>query len=250
VIVVHVMYDETTTKYADYAEAAMRHLAFAPDLITFEREKLASPYENSDNAARRHSLACQRAFQSVEKDPGVVHVICDSDTVVVKRGWDLDLGRILLEVDCFGTAYQDIYGRFVREGKLQTYKKVPNVQWLALAPGKPWHQYRVGEKHLVDNFHITTAKLSDTFGLPLNYTLLTDTCWNFPVFLEEHGLSSMAMPNVAVPKLVTGSYEEWWLDGEPFVVHQGKSRKNSFRCTKFSEDFYKACDLALGYVAP
>ena len=249
-IVVHVMHDEATSKYADYAEAAMKHLAAAPEQVTFERELLDSVYKSpSDSAARRHSLACQRAFAATERQPDAVHVISDSDCVVVRKGWDLDVARVLSEVDCFGTAYQDLYGRFVRSNNLQTYKKTPNVQWLALAPGKPWHLYSAGDKQLVENFSINTAKISDTFGLPLNYTLLTDTCWNIPVFLEEHGLSSLAMPNVHQPKLVSGSYEEWWLDGEPFVVHQGKSRKNSFRCTQFSEDFYKACDLALGYMA-
>jgi len=250
VIYVHIMQDPATFRYADYAQAAMTKLASQPDQLEFERVRVQpdSFYQGTANAARRHSLACELAFKATEHRPDAVHVICDSDTVVVKQGWDELVSRILDEIDCFGTAYQDIGCRFSRSQKLQTYKGKPNVQWLALKPGIPWSQYSVGNKQLVDNFTITSPEQSDTFGLPTDYQLLTDTCWNFPLFLYEHGLSSMALPNVNVPKLVGRSYEEWWYYDEVFVVHQGKSRKHEFRRTSFSDDFYRACDAALGYV--
>ena len=245
-IVIHVVHDEHTLKYVDYAEAAMAKLATGVHTLRFERSLLRPISPSCASAARRHSIAVQEAMEMSAHCPWAIHVVCDSDTSVVKRGWDEAMCKVLETYDCMGTAYQDVGSRNVRKNQQQTYKGKPNVQWMALRPGPPWHEYRVGDKQLVENFTIKTPEQEETFGLRSGHVLLTDTCWNLPVFMREHGITSLALKNVDEPRVVDACYEEWWLDGEPFVVHQGKSRKNKFRCTQFSADFYAACDQATG----
>ena len=239
-IVVHIPYNNATEAYTRYYIEAMRRMAASP--LELELQLHIVPYKSP--CADSHSKAIREAFAAIEQKPDAVHVVCDSDTVVVMPKWDEVVKGILTQVDCFGTAYQDVGTKQTGYGKKQTYKGKPNVEWLALAPGKPWHLFEPAKTGGEDVL-VQTRDDSDLYGLNVGFQVLADTCWNLPMFLRDQQLTSRVMPNV--PN--NSPYEEWQLDGVPFVIHQGKSRKNPFRATPYSRDFYTIADRATGVKA-
>lgn len=243
-IVIHIPYDGTTTQYTRYCFNAMYQMSSGQEELRTELHA-CPPFPKL--AADNHCAAVRAAFMMTEKSPDDLHIICDSDTAVVMPDWDLVVRQQLETVDCLGTAYQRIGTRQTGHGMKQTYKGKPNVEWLVLKPGKPWHLFEPARTGKPDPVMMDTPDSQDTWGLPWGYELLTDACWNFPLFLKEQQLTSKAMENIGdyrdyVALKGLGYYEEWHLDGTPFVVHQGKSRKMPFRSVPFSTDFYNRCD--------
>ena len=246
-IVVHIPYDGTTTQYTRYCYNAMFQNASGQEEMRMELHA-CPPWPKM--AADNHSAAVGAAFKATEKSPDDLHIICDSDTVVVHADWDLVIRHLFdnQSFDCVGTAYQRIGTPQTGHGMKQTYKGRPNVEWLALKPGKQWHLFEPAKTGKADPVLMDTPEAQQIFGLPWGYELLTDACWNFPQFLHEHQLSSVAMENIGdyrdfVALKGLGYYEEWHLAGVPFVVHQGKSRKMPFRSVPYSTDFYNRCDM-------
>lgn len=242
-IVVHIPSGKATEPYANYAFAAMQALATDASQLSLRLYDIRNWQHTSPTID--HVKALGEAFAAMRSEPETIHVVCDSDSVIVRRGWD-DLTRGLLEqVDCFGTAYDAPGGRNSGNGTKHPYQRNPNVVWMALKPGKPWHHYAPAAPHS-QMLTIETPGDSKLWGLPKDYTLLCDACWNFPMFLRGEKLSAMPLPYIATAGMLTGlgpEYDEWHApDGTPFVVHQGKSRKNRFRETAFSRAFYDRCD--------
>ena len=242
---IHVPYDRLTERYTRYCFQAMQRMASDGCLLKL---RLHTCNGNPNMAADNHSSAIGEAFREAITEPDVVHIVCDSDTVIVTPNWDLKVLRALETHDCIGTAYAPIGSLAAGHGRKQTYKDRPNVQWLALKPGKPWDQFKPAPTNK-GSLVVQTPEDEETWGLTKGYELVQDCCWNFPVFLRERGLTFSAMLNT--DHLEYGAlkgftcYEEWSLNGRPFVIHQGKSRKNVFRGTPFSKDFYERCDQLL-----
>src|SRR5579871_40442 len=251
-IVVHIPYGEGTGNYVQYCISAMKRLASKPDEV---EEMLHICPRHPKTPADNHCVAVGEAFRMTSVKPDAIHVICDSDTVVVMPHWDEVLKQQLQQWDCVGTAYQRVGTKQTGFGKKQTYKGKPNIEWLALAPHKPWHLFVPARTGQVEPIVTNTPELQELFGLPSNgYELLHDACWNFPLFLRDHQLTTLAWENVEAHVALDGcggDYEEWHLpDGRPFVVHQGKSRKTPFRGTDRSRVFYDRCDVLTGLTLP
>jgi|SRR5579863_6194032 len=242
-IVVHIPCDGTTTSYAQYCFEAMQCTSTKGAELRLE---LHTCPRHPKLAADNHCAAVREAFRSIEAEPEAVHVICDSDTVTVLQDWDVIISNAFEQFDCIGTAYQRAGTQQTGFGRKQTYKGKPNVEWLALKPGRPWYLFDPANTVRPEPLVVTTKEDEALWGLPWGTQLLTDACWNFPLFLREQGLTSYALENVEPKRYIAlvgfGSYEEWHLDGVPFVVHQGKSRKNPFRSPGFSAEFYDRCD--------
>jgi hypothetical protein len=244
-IIVHIPADDQSKHYAQYCFESMMRMA-SPTvglrLIIHRCEK-----HNAITPVQSHCKALLEAFQSTADDPQALHIICDSDTVVIRPNWDIVIRRELETYDCVGTAYQRIGTKQTGNGRMQTYKDKPNVEWLALGPWGPWHLFEPAITGKPDPVMSTTPEEQDLWGLPKGYQLLTDACWNLPLFFRDYGLKSLAMENVDPVVALKGlrGYEEWHLRGEPFVVHQGKSRKNPFRSDGYSAVFYDRCDQLL-----
>ena len=253
-IVVHIPTGQGTGSYAGYCFGAMQRLAADKEALRLEKHIVPkNPPEPADN----HCRAVKEAFQSMQKEPEAIHVVCDSDTVVVMADWDIALKQMLETYDCVGTAYQRIGTKQTGFSRYQTYKGKPNVEWMALKPGKPWHLYEPARCNPTQPLMTNTPELQDLYGLPADYRVLQDACWNLPIFLRDNGLTSLAFENIDDPKCRKAlaafptSYEEWHLpDGTPFVLHQGRSRKNPFRGVPFSSDFYNRCDELIGIRLP
>jgi hypothetical protein len=246
-IVVNALYDHDTEPYARYCFKAMQRMASTGARLKL---RLHSCQGDPQWAADNHCAGIRESVKETAIEPAAVHIICDSDTVVVMPDWDLAVLTALETHDCIGTAYAPIGSMAAGCGRKQTYKDKPNVEWLALKPGKPWHRFDPARPgHGGHSIVVDSPEAEVLWGMKLGYEVLTDTCWNFPMFLRDYGLTSQALPNIEHRQYVALQgmmcYEEWHLDGVPFVVHQGKSRKNSFRGTAFSKSFYDRCDQLL-----
>lgn len=256
-IVVHIPIDGSTSGYARYSFDSMYRLVSKP--VRDNEGELQVKYHPCPSwpkmASDNHNSALRDAFKDTESAPDALHIICDSDTVTVLPDWDLVIRQQLETYDCVGATFQRIGTHQTGHGMKQTYKGKPNAQWLALKPGTPWHLFEPAKTSKPDAVLANTPEAQELWGLPWGYELLTDAFWNFPLFLQEHNVKSLAMENIAdMDRIVAlkgicahaGYYEEWHLDGVPFVVHQGKSRKTPFRSGGFSAEFYKRCDQILG----
>jgi hypothetical protein len=239
-IIIHIPFSDDTRPYADYCFDAMRRMATNPNEVVAAHHVVDGPIRF---AADNHSRAVGEAFRATAHHPDALHVICDSDTVVVMMDWDNITRQLLQTYDCVGTSYQRIGTAATGHGKKQTYKDKPNVEWLALGPNKPWHMFVPEQTNQFDKPVLVQTPEDETlWNLPRGYELLQDACWNLPLFLRDQGLTCWSFTNVEPRDYVAlrgfTEHEEWHLNGTPFVVHQGKSRKHRFRQTPFSRNFY------------
>jgi len=244
---VHIPWDKMSHYYPQYAMDAMQRLATpGTELLLVKHQVPRFGVVPSQN----HSIALLQAFASIAEIPDAVHIVCDSDTVVVMPNWDRIVLHALESVDCIGTAYQRVGTYQTGAGKKQTYKGKPNIEWLAMKPGKPWHLFQPSKTPSdMAPVMVHTPEDEVMWGLPQGFEVLTDTCWNLPMFMRDQGLTSAVFENIEHLDFIALKgmhvYEEWHHEGVPFIVHQGKSRKNFFRGTPFSKDFYERCDSLL-----
>lgn len=243
-LVVHIPCDTNTNQYVNYCFAAMERLATTGEQLVLRPHLINTDKQARYQPALNHVLAIAEALAEAAKQPDAWHVVCDSDTVVVCKGWDRVMKETLHRVSCLGTTYMRKGGRSTGSHVLQTFKDRPHGAWLALRPGEPWDRY-VPHQEDIQNRLIETDEDVKIFGLSKGHYLLMDTCWDLPLFLHENKLTYATMENVDPLRSLKGlqpAHEEWWYDGKPFVVHQGKSRKNAFRQTEYSKSFYARCD--------
>lgn len=197
--------------------------------------------------------ACVNEALSMTND-GDIHVIADSDTVVLAKGWD-DYLRIKLlseKIDIVGSTYEEPGGICSGTSKSQMYKKIPSVTWFAVAPRHDWR----GLDALPNKDHhvaITTIELSDIYNLPhgQGYTILCDAGWRIPQYLHDHGLKyegwKQLKPTVGAVLLngLSTYHEEYHVNDVPFLVHHRGSMRHAYRRDKISVQFYAAVDQYL-----
>lgn len=234
-IYVHTVIDKNTSPYAERMTRIARELAKNPNDVIFSHWT-AGPQGSSWG----HGEGLQRAFSSVSTRPGI-HVIADSDTVLLKRGWDDDVRKQLQDVHCFGVAYDAIGSFSAGPGPVQTYKSAPNLTWLAFdSASAAWQLF---EPQRADGNLELSPVLQRLYGLRPGDQLLRDVGWQLPMFLFIHQLKSRNLDRKReVLQGLSEYHEEFHLNGEPFVAHQRGSSKHQFMSEPHSRPFYLACD--------
>lgn len=196
----------------------------------------------------QHAAGLNSAFRMTG---GCYDVIADCDTVIVAPQWDSLLTSVLSEVGIVGTSYEDIGGFSSGSGRRQTYKRVPNVTWVALSPA---HDFRtLDASHGLERaVRIRTQEQAALYNLPIGSELLRDVGWQLPSYLAARDIPPLAMvhvkPSSAEAKVLHGTndyHEEFHLRGRPFVVHQRGSHKHPFRSMPLSAPFYAAVESYL-----
>ena len=184
---------------------------------------------------------------------GDIHVVCDSDTVVVAKGWD-DYIRLqaFRGVGMMGTTYEDLGGFSSGSGATQTYKKVPTFTWAMLNPKHDWRTLEVmpNKNHIIA---IKTELQSKIYNLPVGYSVFGEAAWQVPQFLHDNNINydgwrQLKPTKDAIVLRGLGDYhEEYHAEGNtvPFVVHHRGSMKHAYRSDKISSAFYGAVDRYL-----
>ena len=196
-----------------------------------------------------HALGIQAFLSNLKQDH--INIISDSDCVVLCKNWDEKIKNILENKGIAGTTYEDIGGFSSGNSTVQTYKNIPNFTWAALSPEYNWNFDAMCQKQ--ENLQITTVEQSQTFNLPIGYSLLREGNWKLPVHLKENRIPyysfKFVRPSSQEAKAVLSGedyHTEYQLqDGTPFVAHQRGSMSKAFRHHHLSKTFYDACELYL-----
>jgi hypothetical protein len=196
----------------------------------------------------RHAAGLNSAFRMTG---GCYDVIADCDTVIVAPHWDTVLARVLSEVGIVGASYEEIGGFSSGPGRRQTYKRLPNVTWVALSPA---HDFRAldASHGLGRTVRIRTREQAALYNLPIGSELLRDVGWQLPSYLAAHDITPLTMahikPSSGEARVLQGTsdyHEEFHLGGQPFLVHQRGSHKHPFRSMPLSAPFYAAIESYL-----
>jgi len=269
---VHTQSDKSTIGYVQFMWQTMRELANKPDFLRLSVhcmgptavERLTSlpntkVYQVADIAvdtglvgSMGHAACVEHAMTMT--DDGDIHIVADSDTVVLAKGWDDYVRYELLDkgLGTFGTTYEDIGGFTSGAGTVQTYKNVPNVVWMALSPNHRWRDLRARPRKN-DNLHITNEGQSKIYGLPIGYHVLRDVAWQIPEYLSSRGITYVGWKQLkpskdaTVLKGLSDYHEEYHVteDDIPFVVHHRGSMRHAYRGDRISQNFYAAVDAWL-----
>lgn len=185
-------------------------------------------------------------------DDGNIHIIADSDTVMLAKGWDDYLRKRLLvdDVGILGVTYEDIGGFSSGSKKSQTYKGMPNAVWMALSPKHSWKQLKA-QPHKGRDIVIDTQTLAAIYNLPVGYQVLRDVAWQIPQYLFDRKISYVGLKQLkptkdaVVLKNLSDYHEEYHADSVPFVAHHRGSLRHAYRSDKISRAFYQAVDAWL-----
>lgn len=229
---------------------AMENLAKLPATKTYHVPNI-SPDQGLVGSVG-HGACVEHALSMT--DDGDIHIIVDSDTVVLAKGWDDYVRHLVLDKDVgtFGATYEDVGGFTSGAGAVQTYKGAPNVVWMALSPLHRWQDLRaLPEKS--SNLEITSAGMSQIYGLPIGSHVLRDVAWQIPEYLASReisyvGLKQLKPSHVAsvVLKNLSDYHEEYHVEGDvPFIVHHRGSMKYKYRSDDISVNFYAKVDAWL-----
>ena len=265
---VHSTVSFNSIRYYDYMRANYRALADVPARVRFiayclDRPSafwlsrvaglagvVAIPYARGSLG---HALGIEAALQRCE--PSAVHVIADTDTAVVARGWDSMIVEALTESQRYGilgVPYEDIGGFSTGVVLHQTYKRIPTMTWMAMSPHFDFRtlEARPDKGTAIE---LDTEELSKIYNLPVGFSVLKDVGWQIPGFIHHHGIPYLALnlvsPASPLAKPLAGTapyHDEFHWDGIPFLAHQRGSMKHRFRIDPLSRDFYDACDTYLG----
>lgn len=264
---VHSQADKNTTGFVTFMWETMRLLANHPDSLKLSihcmgptaTDRLSSlpntrtfhvPNVGTEGlvGSTGHGACVEHALGMT--DDGDIHLIVDSDTVVIAKGWD-DYVRCSIidrKVGAFGTTYEDV-GEFTSgTGTIQTYKKCPNVVWFAMSPAHSWRDLKAlpdkGNNILIDN-----EGLSKIYGLPVGYNVLKDVAWQLPEYLASREISfdgwkqHKPSKSALVLKGLVDYHEEYHVEGDvPFVVHHRGSMRHTYRGDRVSTNFYTTVD--------
>ncbi len=180
--------------------------------------------------------------------PDVIDILADADTVMLKSGWDNWLRGLMKEKAFAGTTYEGIDGFSSGGGKVQTYKDLPNVTWLAVGPGVDFSSFRCDaakEKRV----KIENREMSELYNLPVGSELIRDVGWKLPMFIRDHKLAYAAFfqakptQKEAIAVKSGNDYnEEYQWEGRPVVAHQRGSHQHAFRNSDISCAFYNAVE--------
>lgn len=254
----HIVTNVTTLPYFRYCVTNHRSLAVEPEKLEFvphcldgnswvelKQEGYDAKRAMDGSGSQGHALGLRSMLVNLSND---VNIAVDSDSVVLMRGWDLETRRLLATWDCVGTTYEKVGGFSSGSGLLQTFKDLPNFTWTALSPRCRWQFDTMSDK--MNPLPIDTQELSETFNLPVGYSLLREVIWQFPIHLRNHGLRALPLnfvrPTSGEAKAILSGedyHTEYQLpDGTPFVGHQRGSMSKAFRSHPLSAKFYDAVE--------
>lgn len=266
---VHTVSDRSTVKYVQFMWDTMRNLATHPDDLRLTVHCLGNIVNafgelkngrcvivniNKDNETGSNAHAAGVADAIRQTNDGAIHIIADSDTVVVVKGWD-DYVRCKLideKIGIVGVTYEDVGGFSSGDKRTQTYKGIPNVVWCALSPRHSWSGLSVmPAKH--KTFQISNDRMSKIYNLPIGYDLLRDVAWQIPQYLADNNITYVGWKHLkgsrggkVLAKDISDYSEEFHVDdGIPFVVHQRGSLRNGYRDNGVSKNFYDRVDAHL-----
>lgn len=273
VIHVHTQSDKSTIGYAIFMWETMRELANSPDALKLSihcigptaMERLQDlpqskmyyvpnvDREKGMSGSTAHGACIEHALRFT--DDGDIHLLVDSDTVVLAKGWD-DYVRLTLLVrglGMIGTAVEDIGGFTSGRGTVQMAKNLPTVAWCALSPLHSWRDLKAMPRK-TQHISIANEALSKIYNLPVGYEVLCDVAWQIPEYLHTHKITSQAWKQLKptkdaiVLKGLSDYHEEYHVPGPegcPFVVHQRGSMRHAYRNDRISQGFYNAVDVYL-----
>lgn len=255
----HIVTNNQTLAYHDYCVENHKKLADDPnslEIVSYclDGQSFVALQLRGMNAVRipdgsgsvGHALGIQAFLSNLKEND--INVISDSDCIVLMKGWDTEIKKILDENGIVGTTYEDIGGFSSGSGQAQTYKKIPNFTWAALSPKHNWNFDAMCQKQ--ENLLISSQEMSDTFNIPVGFTLLREGNWKLPIHLKENSISYYSLkfvrPTSGEAKAVLSGEdyhtEYQLLDGRPFVAHQRGSMSKAFRMHHLSKTFYDACE--------
>lgn len=269
---VHTQADKSTVPYAKFMWETMVSLANLPELLQLtvhcmgptaavridgwvaNCKSTITPCDKGDplHGSRGHG-ACVMEALAMTGD-GTIHVIADSDTVIIARGWDDYLRQRLVtdpdRVSILGSTYEDLGGFSSGASLIQTYKQVPSLTWCALSPFHDWRDLNVmpNKAHQVA---ITTPELASIYNLPIGSSVFGEVGWQLPQYVHDHKLSydgwKQLKPtkDASVLKGLSDYHEEFHTGGVPFVVHHRGSMRHVYRGDKTSTRFYSTVDAYL-----
>lgn len=181
-----------------------------------------------------------------------IHIIVDSDTVVVAKGWDDYIRQRIItdRIGMMGTTYEDLGGFSSGGGRVQTYKKVPNFTWTALNTRHPWTALDVLPNKSFE-IAITDERLSKIYNLPIGHSIFGETSWQVPQFVSDNAIpydgwkQRKPSSDALVLKGLSDYHEEYHAGDIPIVVHHRGSMKHTYRGDRISNAFYGAVDKYL-----
>lgn len=268
-IVIHTTVSSNSLKYYEFirnnysnlssGQFPIIHKAYCLDKKSFsELKKNESVHEvnfcGDVQGSYGHALAINKALKTLTLNS--INIISDTDIAIVSQNWDCVLFDLLStnsQCSVLGTQLEPIGGFSSGDSKYQQYKKKPTTTWLALSPKYDFKNLSVlpdkSTFELIDN-----EKDSLLYNLPIGYSLVKDTGWQIPRYLDDNKLSykvldivSPKSDNAIVLKGISEYHDEFHYNGEPFLVHQRGSMTHKFRVDPLSKDFYNAVEKFLGF---
>ncbi len=266
---VHTQADKSTVGFARFMWETMLAMASRPDLVKLtvhcmgpkavellrdlRQTTCVQAFDSSQNplnGSHGHGVCIMAALRMmIDTD---IHVIADSDTVIVAKGWDDYLRKRMCSdgVGMMGTTYEDLDGFSSGSGRVQTYKKVPTFTWVALNPKHSWPRLDVipNKGHEI---RIATEEMSQIYNLPVGYKVFGEAGYQVPQFVFDNRIKYdgwrqlKPTKEAIVLKGLSDYHEEYHADGMPYVVHHRGSMKHSYRGDRTSNAFYGAVDKYL-----
>lgn len=267
---VHSQADKSTVAYVKFMWETMLAMANHPDLLELtvhcmgpsaadrvsgwvkQGRSIIVPSKKGDplNGSKGHAVCIMSALAFT--GDGKIHVVADSDTVVIAKGWDDYIRNRLVNdgIGMIGTTYEDLGGFSSGANSVQTYKKAPTFTWAALGPMHNWRDLNV-MPNKAHHVAITTPLLSEIYNLPQGYSVFGEAAWQIPQYLYDNKLKYEGWRQLkptkesVVLKGLSDYHEEYHADGTPFVVHHRGSMRHAYRGDKISAKFYTAVDTYL-----
>lgn len=268
-IIIHTAVSSNSLKYYDFVRSnysnlssgkySIFHKAYCLDQKSYtelqKNESVTDAIFCGDvKGSQGHALAINQALQTLT--PNSINIISDTDIAIVSQNWDCLLFDLLStnnKCGVLGTQLEPIGGFSSGDSKFQQYKKKPTTTWLALSPFYDFQSLSVlPEKstfELIDN-----KKSSLLYNLPIGYSLVKDTGWQIPKYLEDNKIPykvldiiSPKSSNAIVLKDISEYHDEFHFNDEPFLVHQRGSMTHKFRVDPLSKHFYNAIEEFLGF---
>lgn len=266
-IVIHTTVSSNSLKYYEFVREnylnlssgkyPIFHKAYCLDTKSFHKLKNNKSiheviYCGEVKGSYGHALAINEALKTLT--PNAINIISDTDIAIVFPNWDCLLIDLLdTEYSVLGTQLEPIGGFSSGNSKFQQYKQKPTTTWLALSPKYDFKKLSVLPDKSTFKL-ITNEKESSRYNLPIGYSLVKDTGWQIPEYLEENNfpyevldIVSPKSPNAIVLKGISEYHDEFHYKGKPFLVHQRGSMTHKYRVDPLSKHFYKAVEQYLGF---
>lgn len=223
-------YDSNIKLISVYKKPKFFVLNSKKDILIYIAALLRLPTKLS--GSNGHSAGISSALSIVDQN---INLIVDSDTVILKKSWDSFIIKQLKNYGIIGTSYEKIGGFSSGLGRTQTYKKKPNLTWVALSPRYDWSKFDPRPNKSV-NITINSRKLSNLYNLPVGYSMACDVGWRMPSFLDLNKIPFLIFDQIKPTSskavaIKTGMdyHEEFHCNNKIFLAHQRGSHQHPFR---------------------